>query len=64
MNHPHQHPPTKTSDVAMAPVNQQRHMPPPPRFQLLIDCRSEAEQQALYELFRGDGLRCRVLVTA
>ena len=30
-------------------------------FQVVIECRDEAEQQALYERFTAEGLKCRVL---
>ena len=37
---------------------------PAPRFQLLIECANEAEQEQLYRRLRQEGVRCRPLVTA
>ncbi|HEY2586221.1 MAG TPA: hypothetical protein VGI81_10705 [Tepidisphaeraceae bacterium] len=34
----------------------------PERFQLLVDCRDEAEQRKLYEELAARGVKCRVWV--
>jgi hypothetical protein len=33
----------------------------PEIYQVLIECRHEREQQAVYERMRGEGYKCRVL---
>lgn len=35
----------------------------PELYQVLVACDGEAQQQALYERFRREGLRCRLLIT-
>jgi hypothetical protein len=34
----------------------------PEAWQVVVECESEADQQAVFERMRGDGYRCRVLV--
>jgi hypothetical protein len=36
--------------------------PRPEAYRLVVECRSEREQQALYELLTADGLKVRVLM--
>jgi len=33
----------------------------PATFQVVVECQDEGQQQELYERFRGDGLKCRLL---
>ena len=33
----------------------------PESYQVVVDCRDEAEQKALYERFTAEGLTCRLL---
>ena len=32
-------------------------------FQVVVECRDEAEQQAVYDRLTGEGFKCRVLTT-
>ena len=34
---------------------------PPELFQVVIECRDEAQQRELFERLRGEGYKCRVL---
>ncbi len=34
----------------------------PTRYQVVVDCADEAQQQAVFERLRGEGLKCRVLM--
>ena len=50
----------------LAPDSQSNDGPPPeveiPEvFQVVIECKDEAEQKSLFERFTGEGLRCRLL---
>lgn len=44
------------------PVKSERPVSLPERFQLLVDCRDEAGQRALYEELARRGVKCRVWV--
>jgi len=44
------------------PPSAARKPPPPDRFHLLIDCRTEQDQRRLFEQLKSQGFACRVLV--
>jgi hypothetical protein len=46
----------------MSPPALKKPKPPKDRFQLLVECRDEAEQRRLYEWLKAQGYSCRVLV--
>jgi predicted 3-demethylubiquinone-9 3-methyltransferase (glyoxalase superfamily) len=47
--------------VEEAAAETQRDLPLPEAFQVVIECRDEAEQQAVFERLTGDGYTCRLL---
>lgn len=44
-------------DASVSP----RDVPIPESYQVVVECRDEADQHAVYEKMRADGYRCRVL---
>jgi hypothetical protein len=48
-----------------APADDSRPPPPdieiPEAFQILVECRDEAQQQAVFQRLTGDGLKCRLM---
>lgn len=52
--------------VAQDPLSHQQSFEPadlivPSTFQVVVDCRDEAEQRAVYERLAGEGMKCKVL---
>jgi ParB-like chromosome segregation protein Spo0J len=51
----------RLADTAPANDEQEEQPPLPQQHQLILNCRDEDEQQALFEEFTGRGLTCRVV---
>jgi hypothetical protein len=51
-----------TTNRKERPVRSNREIDLPESFQLLVDCRDEQDQRALYERLVAEGYSCRVLV--
>ena len=50
-----------TSEEAVLPVGTPPEERVPEIYQVVIECRHEREQRAVFERMRGEGYRCRVL---
>jgi hypothetical protein len=51
----------KTDEAARPSGKRARSLPIPTILQIVVECRSEQEQQAVFERLKGEGYSCRVL---